>query len=123
MFATLDSAYETFRRRWPAFDATRVIDDVRASEYARLDASGQIYLDYTGASLYPESQVRRHLEMLCRDVLGNPHSSSPSAVRSTELTERCRAAQIAARIEHVSLAAHPDFEQLFVDAMNFPRAA
>ncbi|MBI2157916.1 MAG: DUF4445 domain-containing protein [Candidatus Rokubacteria bacterium] len=38
-------------------------------------------------------------------------------------TERGRAADIARRIEHVSLAAHPDFEQLFVDAMNFPRAA
>ncbi len=35
--------------------------------------------------------------------------------------ERARAAEIAARIEHVSLAAHPDFEAIFVDAMNFPR--
>ena len=36
--------------------------------------------------------------------------------------ERARAAGLAARIEHVSLAAHPDFETIFVDAMNFPRA-
>ena len=36
--------------------------------------------------------------------------------------ERARAAELAARIEHVSLAAHPDFENIFVDAMNFPRA-
>src|SRR5438874_2343665 len=35
--------------------------------------------------------------------------------------ERARAETIAGRIEHVSLAAHPDFEQIFVDAMNFPR--
>jgi uncharacterized 2Fe-2S/4Fe-4S cluster protein (DUF4445 family) len=35
--------------------------------------------------------------------------------------ERARAADIAARIQHVSLAAHPDFEMIFVDAMNFPR--
>jgi uncharacterized 2Fe-2S/4Fe-4S cluster protein (DUF4445 family) len=35
-------------------------------------------------------------------------------------TERARAGDVAARIEHVSLAAHPDFEQIFVDAMNFP---
>jgi uncharacterized 2Fe-2S/4Fe-4S cluster protein (DUF4445 family) len=34
--------------------------------------------------------------------------------------ERARAAEVADRIEHVSLAAHPDFEQIFVDAMNFP---
>ncbi len=36
-------------------------------------------------------------------------------------TERARAETVAARIEHVSLAAHPDFEGIFVDCMNFPR--
>ncbi|HJR50506.1 MAG TPA: ASKHA domain-containing protein [Gemmatimonadales bacterium] len=35
--------------------------------------------------------------------------------------ERARAGALAGRIEHVSLAAHPDFEQIFVDCMNFPR--
>ena len=35
--------------------------------------------------------------------------------------ERARAAEVAGRIEHVSLAAHPDFEEIFVNAMNFPR--
>jgi uncharacterized 2Fe-2S/4Fe-4S cluster protein (DUF4445 family) len=35
--------------------------------------------------------------------------------------ERARAEAIASRVEHVSLAAHPDFETIFVDAMNFPR--
>ena len=34
--------------------------------------------------------------------------------------ERARAVALARRIEHVSLAAHPDFEQVFVDCMNFP---
>jgi uncharacterized 2Fe-2S/4Fe-4S cluster protein (DUF4445 family) len=36
--------------------------------------------------------------------------------------ERARATEVAGRIDHVSLAAHPDFEQIFVDAMNFPRS-
>jgi uncharacterized 2Fe-2S/4Fe-4S cluster protein (DUF4445 family) len=35
-------------------------------------------------------------------------------------TERRRAESVAVRIEHVSLAAHPDFERIFVEAMNFP---
>jgi uncharacterized 2Fe-2S/4Fe-4S cluster protein (DUF4445 family) len=35
--------------------------------------------------------------------------------------ERAHAEVIARRIEHVSLAAHPDFEAIFVDCMNFPR--
>jgi uncharacterized 2Fe-2S/4Fe-4S cluster protein (DUF4445 family) len=36
--------------------------------------------------------------------------------------ERARAERVARCIEHVSLAAHPDFEQIFVDCMNFPRS-
>jgi len=35
--------------------------------------------------------------------------------------ERARAERIARSIEHVSLAAHPQFQDLFVDCMNFPR--
>jgi uncharacterized 2Fe-2S/4Fe-4S cluster protein (DUF4445 family) len=35
--------------------------------------------------------------------------------------ERARAAALADRIEHVSLAAHPGFQDLFVDSMSFPR--
>ncbi len=35
--------------------------------------------------------------------------------------ERARADRIARSIEHVSLAAHPQFQDLFVDCMNFPR--
>ena len=34
--------------------------------------------------------------------------------------ERHRAEAIAASIDHVSLAAHPDFQDIFVDCMNFP---
>jgi uncharacterized 2Fe-2S/4Fe-4S cluster protein (DUF4445 family) len=36
--------------------------------------------------------------------------------------ERARAVELAGQIEHVSLAAHPDFEDIFVNAMNFPRS-
>jgi uncharacterized 2Fe-2S/4Fe-4S cluster protein (DUF4445 family) len=36
--------------------------------------------------------------------------------------ERARADRLARSIEHVSLASHPDFQDLFVEAMNFPRA-
>ena len=37
--------------------------------------------------------------------------------------ERLAADGLAERIEHISLATHPDFEDVFVDAMNFPRPA
>ena len=38
-------------------------------------------------------------------------------------SERALAERVAARVEHISLATHPDFEEVFVDAMNFPRPA
>jgi uncharacterized 2Fe-2S/4Fe-4S cluster protein (DUF4445 family) len=38
-------------------------------------------------------------------------------------SERALAERVAERIEHISLATHPDFEEVFVDAMNFPRPA
>ena len=33
---------------------------LRHREFARLDRSGEAYLDYTGSGLYAESQVRTH---------------------------------------------------------------
>jgi uncharacterized 2Fe-2S/4Fe-4S cluster protein (DUF4445 family) len=36
--------------------------------------------------------------------------------------ERARAERLARSIEHLSLATHPDFQDLFVEAMNFPKA-
>jgi uncharacterized 2Fe-2S/4Fe-4S cluster protein (DUF4445 family) len=36
--------------------------------------------------------------------------------------ERARADRLARSIEHLSLATHPDFQDLFVEAMNFPKA-
>ena len=36
--------------------------------------------------------------------------------------ERARAHRLARSIGHVSLAAHPDFQDVFVEAMNFPRS-
>jgi selenocysteine lyase/cysteine desulfurase len=65
--------------------------DLRAREYARLDREGHVYLDYTGGSLYAESQLRQHQEMLQREVLGNPHSESPTSLVSTKLVDRARA--------------------------------
>jgi selenocysteine lyase/cysteine desulfurase len=63
---------------------------LRAAEFARLDANGQVYLDYTGSALYPESLVRRHAERLSSDVMGNPHSESAPSLASTSCLEEAR---------------------------------
>ena len=63
---------------------------LRATEFGRLDRSGEAYLDYTGSALYGESQVRAHLDVLASSILGNPHSHSVASLRSTELIEDAR---------------------------------
>jgi hypothetical protein len=75
----------------PSYRETAVLDELRASEYGRLDASGDVYLDYTGGSLYAESQLDEHLRLLRETVFGNPHSVNPTSSAATVLVERARA--------------------------------
>ncbi len=65
--------------------------DLRSREFARLDAAGHAYLDYTGSGLYAESQLERHMELLQREVLGNPHTESPTSLPATRRVEAARA--------------------------------
>ena len=88
--ATPDPDFVSFLRAYPAYPTTHIIDDLRASEYARLDIGGHIYLDYTGGGLYAESQLRRHNKILSEHVFGNPHSSNPTSQAATQLVEHAR---------------------------------
>ena len=63
------------------------VDTLRAREYARLDAQGQVYLDYTGGGLYAESQLREHHALLRDGVFGNPHSSNPTSLAATQFAD------------------------------------
>lgn len=83
--------FKTFLQKYPSYPETHTIDDLRAAEYARLDAGEHVYLDYTGGGLYAESQVKRHHRLLSENVFGNPHSSNPSSLAATELVESARA--------------------------------
>ena len=58
---------------------TETFAELRRRDFSRLDAQGHVYLDYTGAGLYAESQVRAHADYLCHSVLGNPHSRNPTS--------------------------------------------
>ena len=78
-----------------AASSEAAVDELRRSEFARLDAGGHVYLDYTGAGLYAESQLAEHLALLRSNVFGNPHSVNPTSAESTELVERARAAVLA----------------------------
>lgn len=86
----MNEAFEHFRRRYPAFDSTGKLDELRASEYARLDQHDHVYLDYTGGGLYAESQLRDHLAILSENTFGNPHSTNLTSMAMTRLVEQAR---------------------------------
>ena len=81
---------DAFVERYPSYHTTDAIDALRSSDYGRLDRDGHIYLDYTGGSLYADSQVRAHAELLRHGIFGNPHSGSLSSMASTSLVEDTR---------------------------------
>jgi selenocysteine lyase/cysteine desulfurase len=84
-------APQAFLEAHPEYAATAVLDELRATDYARLDDGGHVYLDYTGGGLFATSQLREHVALLERTVFGNPHSINPTSAASTELIERARA--------------------------------
>ncbi len=63
---------------------------LRMTEFARLDASGLAYFDYTGAALYPASLVRRDTRRLTTRVLVNPHSENAPSTASTDALNEAR---------------------------------
>ncbi|HET7877049.1 MAG TPA: ASKHA domain-containing protein, partial [Methylomirabilota bacterium] len=93
------------------------VPDARVSELMLAGGFGN-YLSIRSAqrigiipSTLPASKIR---------YVGNAAALGAQLALVSE-AERERAETIARRIEHVSLAAHPDFERIFVECMNFPR--
>src|SRR5262245_49557000 len=87
-----EAAEGDFRSRDPRSDRGGTLARLRRLEYGRLDATGHVYLDYTGGSLYAQSQVEAHAELLRSSVFGNPHSGSPTSLAATGYLERARRA-------------------------------
>ena len=88
--AALARAEAEFSSRFPQFDPNGTFAELRRTEYGRLDATGQVYLDYTGGGLHAEIQLEAHIELLRNRVLGNPHSNNPTSLASTALVQRTR---------------------------------
>ena len=65
---TQREAYENFLHDYPDYPGTAILDELRESDYRRLDDQQHTYLDYTGAGLYGSSQVQQHAELLNRLV-------------------------------------------------------
>lgn len=63
---------------------------LREKEFSRLDKTGQVYLDYTGSNLYPESLIKEHQRYLQTGVYGNPHSVNPTSLQSEKFVHEAR---------------------------------
>ena len=73
-----------------------------------LDATGHIYLDYTGGGLYAESRLARHRELLAGAVFGNPHSQNVPSREAAAGMEATRA-----QILEFFRAAPEEYEVIF----------
>jgi molybdenum cofactor sulfurtransferase len=87
---SIEKLKSEFLIRYPQFLQTEILDELRKTEYSRIDKQGHIYLDYTGGGLYSEKQVESHLALLLENVFGNPHSTNPTSLIMTQLIESAR---------------------------------
>jgi molybdenum cofactor sulfurtransferase len=71
-----EAAYSAFLKAYPEYRLTWVLDTLRATDYSRLAKRGETYADYMGASLFPESLLRKNYEFLSQNIMGNTHSVS-----------------------------------------------
>ncbi len=84
-----------FRSKTKAVENEIIEDDaffnnLRNTQSKRLDQQNQVYLDYTGGNLYPDSLINQHFKFLKESVLGNPHSTNPSSNLATIYVEEAR---------------------------------
>ncbi len=82
---------EKFQRTYPQVNLG-ALERLRDREYARLEDRNHVYLDYTGGSLYAQSQIDAHMALLRDGVFGNPHSNNPTSSAATRLVKEARAA-------------------------------
>ncbi|KAF8058711.1 PLP-dependent transferase [Lyophyllum atratum] len=86
------AAYASFLQEYPEYRSTWILDTLRRTDYARLERTGETYVDFMGGALYPESLIRVHTEFLTRSVMGNTHSVSNSSKLSLQCADEARAA-------------------------------
>ncbi|XP_052179020.1 molybdenum cofactor sulfurase-like [Diospyros lotus] len=69
-------------------NAPKGIDEIRSSEFKRLD--GLVYLDHAGTTLYSELQMEAIFKGLTTNVYGNPHSQSDSSLATSDIIREAR---------------------------------
>jgi len=88
---SLEEEKLSFLAKYPNFLETCKVDEIRKEDYSNLDQLGHVYLDFTGAGLFAQSQIQKHHDLLMNNVFGNPHSTNPTSISMTRLIEKTRA--------------------------------
>lgn len=86
----MEAEFSAFLENYPMYSDTTILDDLRATDYERLDRLGHVYLDFTGGGMYSSRQLQQHFDGLKENVFGNPHSNNPTSLAMTELVEGAR---------------------------------
>lgn len=76
-------------------DTAQLLAELRRTQFGRIDAGRHVYLDYTGAGLYAESQLDEHVSLLRKHTFGNPHSANLTSSAASELVASARTAVLA----------------------------
>jgi len=87
--AQMEAAYADFVRRYPATPVPSHLTDCAPPNTAPR-RTRPVYLDYTGGSLFAESQIEEHMSFLRSGVFGNPHSNNPTSAAMTGHLEGTR---------------------------------
>ena len=61
---SLRRAEAAFRREHPLYADTAALDELRLTDFVRLEYGRHVYLDYTGGGLYADSQLVEHMQLL-----------------------------------------------------------
>lgn len=66
-------------------------ETLREAEFARLDHTDHVYLDFAAAGLHPASSLDLHMNFLQTHVITQPGSPSPASTMASDLLEKTRA--------------------------------
>ena len=82
----LGSALAAFQRDYPSFESTHVLDQLRTTDYARLDAQRQVYLweGWVPDDFFQAAESRAHLPLPSAVRFSDQFSISTMSVTGTQ---------------------------------------
>ena len=86
----LSAVKQEFLANYPDYGYKGKIDKLYKDEIGSRMGETEHYMDYTGSSLYCNSQLKLAFEDLASHVFGNPHSENPSSSLASERIEEAR---------------------------------